>query len=431
MAFDFTFPDVGEGITEGEIVQWRVKEGDTVKQDQVIVNVETDKAVVEIPSPKSGNILKIHHKAGDTVKVGEVLVTIGAAGEKVTVPQPKVVVQKKEEPVNQRKSVGVVGDLEEAPDETPQKPQPGSVKEARQQPAATHALATPATRRLARELHVNIESVTGTGMGNRVTEEDVRKVAEGQTRQEKKTEVGHVRKYDFWGYVEHVPLKGMRKAIARHMVESYATIPHVTHMDEADVTHLVAIREKEKKKAEKQGIKLTYLPFIIKAVIAALQNHPYMRATVDEEHEDITIRKYYNLGFAVDTGNGLVVPVIKGADMKSIQEIAQEIAALAAKAKARKLDIADMKGGVFTITNIGSIGGQYATPIINSPESAILGLGRTYQKPVVVDGKVKVRWVLPLSLSFDHRVTDGAEAARFVNEIKEFLEDPDELLLEL
>ncbi len=420
MAFEFRFPDVGEGITEGEIVKWKVKEGDKVTQDQVLADIETDKAVVQIPSPRAGTILKLNYKEGDTIKVGEVLVVIGDAGEQ----QPASSSSPSESV--QRKSVGVVGELEEAP-ETPTVALPPKL----QKEIVMRHLAAPATRRLARELHVDVEKITGTGADGRITEDDVRNAAETQTQDGKKTEVRVVKKYDFWGYIEHVPLKGMRKAIAKNMVQSIYTSPHVTHMDEADVTDLVSLREKEKKKAEKKGVKLTFLPFIIKAVIAALQDHPYLRAYLDQEHDEIIIKNYYNMGFAVDTEDGLMVPVIKGADRKKILDMSKEIQELAEKAKKRTIDLSDLKGSVFTITNIGSIGGLHATPIINPGESAILGLGRIYEKPLVKKGKIVIRSVLPLSLSFDHRVTDGAEAARFVNKLIEYLEDPDELLTEL
>ena len=231
------------------------------------------------------------------------------------------------------------------------------------------------------------------------------------------------------GYVDHVPLKGIRKAIARHMVESVKHIPHVTTMDEADVNELVKLREREKVKAQEQGIKLTYLPFIMKACIAALTEFPLLNASLDEENEDIIAKKYYSIGFAVDVdGEGLVVPVIKYADRKSILDIAKELQELSEKARERKLDLNDMRGGSFSITNYGSIGGMFATPIINYPESAILGLGRIYDKPVVVEGRIEIRKILPLSLVFDHRIADGAYATRFLNTVIQQLQNPDKLL---
>ena len=435
---DFKFPDVGEGITEREIVKRRVKEGDKVKQDQVLVEVETDKAVVQLPSPEAGIIVKIYHKEGDTIKVGEVLVTIGGktAVEKDVTKENKLSkeiskIKKKEKPKTKfkkpaKKDAGsVVGFLEEAPEaDKSTEPTPLKVVPTNQETGA-HAEALPAVRRLAKELGVDLEKTKGTGKDRRITEEDVRKAAEEQTQKEKKTEISIVKKYDLYGYIDHVPLKGMRKTIARRMVESVRASVHVTHTDLVDVTHLWEVREKEKKIAEKNKVHLTFLPYVIKALINALKEHPYLNATIDEEHEEIILKKYYNIGIAVDVEEGLIVPVIKVADSKDIYQLAKEIQELSEKARTRKIDLGDLQGGTFTITNIGSIGGLFATPIINQPEVAILALGKIYESPLVKEGKIVIRKVLPVSLTFDHRVVDGAEAARFTNTLKEYLEDPD------
>lgn len=429
MAVEFKFPDVGEGITEGEIVKWRVKEGDSIKEHDTLVEIETDKAVVEIPSPASGEILRLHHKEGDTVKVGEILVTISEKGEKVSVPVKGEAVEKEKPLV---KEAGAVGYLEEAPEEVPKKAEP--VRQIRKEKEPS-MIALPAVRRLARDLGVDMTQVKGSGAGGRITEEDVRKFAQehGLKKIEEKmpqVEVKIQKKYDMYGYVERVPLKGTRKSIAKHMVESAFTAPHVTHMDEADVTKLVEHREREKKIAETKGVKLTYLPFVVKAVIRAMKKHPSFNSSLDDEHEEIILKKYYNIGIAVDSEYGLIVPVIKGADKKSVLDIAKEIVELAEKVRARKIDLADLKGGTFTITNIGSIGGLHATPIINYPEVAILATGRIFDRLVVEKGKVGVKKIMPLSLAFDHRVADGADAAQFMNSVKEGLEDPDLLLIE-
>ena len=297
-------------------------------------------------------------------------------------------------------------------------------------------MATPAVRALARELGVDIERVKGTGSGGRILEKDLREAAEA--KEEKPAELAKpapvppakVKKYDLYGYIEHVPLRGVRRAIAKAMVKSKYTAPHVTAMDEADVTDLWKIKEKEKKGAEKKGIKLTILPFIIKAVIAGLKEHPYLNATLDDENEEILVKKYYNIGIATDTPEGLMVPVVKGVNEKPILQLAEELVQLTDKARNRKIDLADLKGGTFTITNYGAVGGMYGTPIINHPEVAILGVGKMKETPVVIDGKVEIRKILFLSLSFDHRVVDGAEAARFLNALITRLEDPDLILLE-
>jgi pyruvate dehydrogenase E2 component (dihydrolipoamide acetyltransferase) len=419
MPFEFKFPDIGEGLTEGEIVRWLVKEGDEVKEGQPLVEVETDKALAEIPSPRTGVILKILAKEKEIVKVGQVIVVIGEKGEALTVSPPKP------------KSVGVVGELEEAPEEAPAvAARAEGVKSTLVSP---HAMATPAVRALAKELGVDINKVKGTGPEGRVLEKDVRqamevkeKPAEGKPVETPKK----VRKYDLYGYVDRIPLRGVRRSIAKAMVKSKYTAPHVTTMDEADVTELWKIREKEKKAAEKKGIKLTILPFIIKAVLAGLKEHPYLNATLDDEDEEIILKKYYNIGVATDTPEGLMVPVVKNANDKSILQLAEELTQLAEKARNRTIDLADLKGGTFTITNYGALGGIYGTPIINHPEVAILGTGKIKDAPVVRDEKIEIRKILFLALSFDHRVVDGAEAARFLNTVIARLEDPDLILLE-
>jgi pyruvate dehydrogenase E2 component (dihydrolipoamide acetyltransferase) len=436
MVYEFKFPDVGEGITEGELVKWHVKISDKVKVDQVLAEVETDKAVVEIPSPKAGKILKLHFKEGDTMKVGDAMITIGEGGE-VPIKEEK----SKEMPTESHtqtikhhikreaeKGTSVVGSLEEAT-EKDILPAP---KEANVEKFKTNKiLAIPAVRALAKKLKVNIENIKGTGSDGRVIVQDV-KAATGKISEEKpkQSEIKHVRKYDIYGYIEHVPLKGMRKTIAVNMAKSIYTSPHVAHMDESNVSHLYNIRKKEKKAAEKKGIKLTFLPFIIKAVAQALKEHPYLNSTL--EGDDIILKKYYNIGVAVDTEAGLMVPVVKGVDDKSIFQIAKDVQDLAEKARTRKIDVSDLKGGTFTITNVGSIGGLFATPIINPGEVAILALGRIQDK-LVPDKVKKIKLIksLSFSISFDHRVVDGAEVARFANKLKQYIEDPDLLLAEI
>jgi pyruvate dehydrogenase E2 component (dihydrolipoamide acetyltransferase) len=342
----------------------------------------------------------------------------------VTAPPPKP-----SAPPPKPKSVGVVGELEEAPEEAA--PVAGKVSPARPSLVSEHALATPAVRGLARELGVDINKVQGTGSEGRVLEKDIRQFAEGKAKPvEEVRKPTKVKKYDLYGYVERIPLRGVRRSIAKAMVKSKYTAPHVSAMDEADVTELWQIREKEKTVAESKGIKLTILPFVIKAVVAGLTEHPYLNATLDDDGEEIVLKKYFNIGLATDTPEGLMVPVMKGAKEKSIFELAQESAQLAEKARNRTIDLADLKGGTFTITNYGTVRGIYGTPIINHPEVAILGIGRIEEKPVVRDGKVAIRRILPISLSFDHRVVDGAEAARFLQTVIARLEDPGLILLE-
>jgi pyruvate dehydrogenase E2 component (dihydrolipoamide acetyltransferase) len=404
MAKEFRFPDVGEGITEGEIVRWLVKEGDEVEVDQTLAEIETDKAVVEMPSPFSGTVLKVHFKEKDLVKVGQTLVTMGAKGETLAQAAPA----------------------------------PVAAPEARLAPATADApvpertrevLATPRIRALAKELGVDISAVPGTGPGGRVTEEDVRAYKPAPV--EKKPAVKIKTKYDLYGDLERIPLHGVRRATAKKMRESLDHAAHVTHCDEADAGPLDALREKMKLEAEAGGTKLTYLPFIVKALIEALKLHPTLNATLDEEENEIVVKRYYNIGVAVDIPDGLIVPVVKAADRKSVADLAAEIQALAKAARERTLDLADLKGGTFSITNVGVIGGDLATPIINYPEVAILATMRIADRARVADGAVVVRKTLPLCVAFDHRVVDGAEAARFTKDLIRFLETPESLPLRL
>lgn len=404
MAKQFRFPDVGEGITEGEIVRWLVKEGDEVKEDQTVAEIETDKAVVEMPSPYSGTVLKIHAKEKDIVKVGQSLMTIGEKGEAVTEEAAGAKAEERAAPAVGPSVVGVV---------------PETRAEIRE------VLAAPKVRKLAQELGVDIKSVRGTGPQGRITEEDVQaaKAAAAGPKEEKKPALRIKEKYDFYGELERIPLRGVRRATAKRMHQSVSTAAHVTHFGEADVTELVKLREELKPQAAEKGVKLTYLPFIIKALLAALQAHPLLNSTLSDEDEEIIVKKYYNFGIAVDVPDGLIVPVIKGVEQKSIFDLASEIETLAEAAKKRTLDLADLKGGTFSITNVGGIGGEAATPIINYPEVAILATMKISDRARIKDGKLASVKTLPLCLSFDHRVIDGAEAARFMNDLIAKLED--------
>jgi pyruvate dehydrogenase E2 component (dihydrolipoamide acetyltransferase) len=425
MAFEFKLPDLGEGLTEGEIVKWLVKEGDSLEEGQVFVQIETDKAVVDIPSPRKGVVVKIEVSEGEAVQVGQVLVVIGEEGEKL---KGKPEAPKKEAPPREeekerkeaRPSVGVVGELEEAPEEVEEKPE----KKAR----PPEILAVPMVRRLAKDLKVDLTTVQGTGPQGRITKDDVLQAADKKKPQEK--EVPEKAGRDSHGPVERVPLKGMRKTIAQAMAKSKATIPHAANLDEADLTQLLALKAKAKERAAQKNIHLTILPFVIKAVIGALQEHPYLNASLDDEKGEIIVKKYYNFGIAVDTNDGLMVPVVKNVRGKNLFHLAVELAELSEKARNRTVDLSDLRGGTFTITNYGALGGIYGFPIIHHPEVAILGMGKIFDKPVVVDGKIEIRKVLPLSLSFDHRVVDGAEAVRFMNTVIELLEDPGLILME-
>ncbi len=464
MPFDFVLPDLGEGTTEGEVRKWIVKEGDIVEEHQTVLEIETDKAVVEVPSPRKGKVLKIKKQEGEIAKVGEALMTIAEEGgeekpaekieerpkpeerpkaeEKPKIeeePKPEEKPAKKEEPKKEKapekeerpKSVSVVGVLpeeeeEEAAEKKEEKPKPKPVekeepgREEKKGGEEKEILATPAVRALAKERGVDLETVKGSGPEGSITQDDVIKAS---MKEEKKAE-------DRFGPVERIPLRGLRRTIAKNLILSQETTAFVTGMDEADITDLWALREREKKALLEKGIHLTFLPFFIKAVIHALAEHPYLNASVDEGKEDIILKKYYTIGVAVDTPDGLMVPVIKDAVKKTILELAAEIQELSEKARERKIKLEEMKGSTFTITNYGHFGGIFATPIINYPEVAILGTGKISEKPWVKNGEIVIRKILPLSLTFDHRVTDGVDSAKFLTKVINYLEDPALLFIE-
>ncbi|OPY31960.1 MAG: branched-chain alpha-keto acid dehydrogenase subunit E2 [Methanomassiliicoccales archaeon PtaU1.Bin124] len=414
MAKEFKFPDLGEGITEGEIKKWLVKVGEKVAQDQSLAEVETDKAVVEMPSPAAGTVLSLSFKEGETVKVGEVLAVIGEAGEAAPAAPAAE---------GRRPSISVVGELPTEEVMVSSRPAPSVVY------TPTEVKAVPAVRKLAKDLGVDLGTVKGSGAEGRITEEDVRAASKPAAKPAGEVRKG-VPKFDLYGWVERLPIKGVRKVTAKHMMESQMKVAAVTAMDSADVTDLVALREKLKEKAlTDKKVKLTYMPFIIKGVAEALKLHPLLNSVIDDEAEQIVMKKYYNIGMAVAIDEGLIVPVIKAADQKDIFALAEEVTNLANLAKDRKLDLADLKGGTFTITNYGIFGSTYGTPIINYPEVAILGTGKIMDTPVVIDGEIRIRKILPLSLTFDHRAFDGAEAGRFMTDLKKQLESPELLLL--
>ncbi len=413
MPYEFKFPDVGEGIHEGEIVKWFVKEGDKVKADQPLGEIETDKAIVEMPSPKSGTILKLHVTAGGIIHVGETMVTI--LEEHETEEDAKKHFEAKQEAKSDVPYTGsVVGFLEEA-----KEVKPIQTTKAEFKAAEISILATPAVRNLAKQLNVDLATIKGTGSSGRITIDDVQKAVAAAKREES-IGIKITRKYDFFGYIERMPLHGVKKAVATKMTESIFTAAQLTNMHEADVTELAALRDKEKESYAKEGIKLTFMPYIVKAVALSLMQHPYLNASL--EGEEIVLKKYYNIGVAVDTEEGLFVPVVKAAQEKDIKTIAKEIDKLANDAKSRKINMMDLRGGSFTISNLGSVGVSFFTPIINYPESAILGVGTIVEKPIVRNGKIEIRKILPLSLTYDHRIVDGAQSARFMTDIIKRLE---------
>ncbi len=410
MVFEFRLPDVGEGVAEGEVIKWLVKEGAEVKENQPLVEIMTDKVNVEIPSPKNGTILKLMAKEGQAVKVGQVLLVIGEKGEQTAAPVPSPAAA----PAIAHPSARPLSSH----------PPPAPTPVAPKQPQ--EILATPATRKLARDLGVDLAPMQGSGPGGRITDDDVKRHKESGGRPSAvAVTVAGPR-----GPEERIQMRGIRRKVAEHMAKSKEITAQVTHVDEVDMTEVVHLREKAKAATEKRGVKLTYLPFIIKALIPALKEYPYLNASLDDEKGEIVLKKYYNVGIATDTEQGLVVPVIKNADHKSITQLAEEITTLSDKARAGQLALDEVQGSTFTITNVGGIGGVFATPIINYPEAAILGVHKVTERPVARDLQIQVRHMTYLSLSFDHRVLDGAMAARFMNVIKQYLEDPKLLLLE-
>jgi pyruvate dehydrogenase E2 component (dihydrolipoyllysine-residue acetyltransferase) len=420
MAQSFKLPDLGEGIHEGEVIAVLVSVGDEVKEGDLIIEVETDKAAVEIPSPFTGKVREIRIKPDDVVTVGQVLMTFGDGEKAEPAPAEKAV-----EPETESAYPSSAG--------REQEPVPAS----------------PATRRLARELGVDIRQVQATGPGGRVTGQDVRSFAEKAAAPEEKpaaaekpakaalsvtAEAPELPDFAKWGPVETIPLRSIRKTTARQMGLAWSQIPHAVSQDMADITKLESFRQKHKGDIQGQGGKLTLIVFVLKAVVTALKKFPYFNSTLDKAAGEIILKRYYHLGVAVDTDNGLMVPVIRDVDRKSIAEISLELKELVQKARDRKVSLEEMQGGTFTITNAGALGGGQFIPIINYPQVAILGMGAAGWQPVVVENEKKEpeivpRLMMPMVVCIDHRVLDGSDAIRFLKMVVNALEDPEELLM--
>jgi pyruvate dehydrogenase E2 component (dihydrolipoamide acetyltransferase) len=427
-------PELGEGVTEGELIKWLVKPGDAVKADQPVAEVMTDKATVEVPSPIAGVVKELKFKSGEVVKVDSVMLVLegGSGGSKsATTSAASVAAPQQQRP-------GPV-----TPGPVPQSA--GGMSSTISPPVADFkVLATPSTRRLAREMNVDLNTLSGSGLAGRVTREDVLKVKSdvgmgaGATRagtamptQTAGQFRGTPTPLSSQGAEERVPLVGIRRKIAENLQRSKAIIPHFTLMDEANVTALVALRESLKDYAEKNGTKITYLPIVMKAMIATIREFPMFNASIDDAASEIVYKKYFNVGFAADTPNGLVVPVIKNADQKTIIELSKEILDLSKRARDGKLKPDEMKGAGITITNIGSIGGTYATPVINHPEVAILGMYKIDEKPVIKNGQLSSIKVMNYTVTADHRLIDGAVAARFLKAFIERMENPGRLMMDM
>ncbi len=476
MAFQFHLPDIGEGVVEGEIVSWKVGEGDRVELDQPLVEVMTDKATVEIPSPKAGVIAKINFQEGEICPVGDVLVVIATEGDSGgdsggdsdtgggdSVDADAVA---KSGPGTKAASKSSNG--------ASTSPLPMSQQAPATMPSATPTVppgegqgrvrATPATRRLARTMGVNLTQVPATGRRGRVTSDDVRRFAQSGS-------AGHVGLGDGYGpgalanesldrpssepvqtsipqyapqyapieiapdtrggQEERIPLRGMRKRIADNMARSVQTAAHFTYVEEVDMTELVTVRERAKERAAERGIKLSYLPFIIKAVVSSLRKWPQLNAALDESKQEIVHKKYYHIGIAAQGPQGLMVTVVRDADRRSIFDLATEIQRLSQAVQEGTVRRDELSGSTFTITSLGKLGGVLATPIINFPEVGIMGVHKMEQKPAVRDGEIVIRWLMNLSISLDHRLVDGWDGAMFLQDVKHLLEDPTTMFLEM
>lgn len=429
-------PELGEGVTEGELVKWTVNIGDTVKADQTVAEIMTDKATVEVPSPVAGVVKEFKFKKGEVIKVESVILTLtGSGGATTSAPAPVL-----------NRNAAQAAPLtvsQSAPAAAPTMTASASSGGIYPPVADSKVLATPATRRLAREMGVDINGLSGSGLAGRVTREDVINTKGGSTSVSTSNGVGatsagtatmNFPKPAFnsnnVALEERVDLLGIRKKIAQNMQMSKAIIPHFTIMDDADVTQLVALRESLKDFAEKNQTKITYLPFVMKAIIATIKEFPQFNASIDDANSQIVYKKYFNLGFAADTPNGLMVPVIKNADQKTILELSKEIIDLSTRARAGKLKPDEMKGATITITNIGSVGGTYATPIINHPEVAIIGMYKMTDKPILKkDGSIGFIKSMNYTVTADHRLIDGAVAANFLKSFFNKIQNPGVMMM--
>src|SRR5262245_55289139 len=461
MPTEIKLPNLGDGVDTGDVLEVLVKEGETIAKDQGIIELETGKATLQVPSSAAGKITKIHVRPGQTIPPGTLLLTLEAAAAEAKADKEDTG-NRKQDSGGRRQEKGARSHESTsapakpaAPTTTPRKeesapvpPAPAKTPAAAvEQPLApapspspslppepTHAgggvAAGPAVRRFAREVGVDLSRVTGSGPGGRISREDVLAVVR-QASQTAATagKQSTATARDAWGPIRPEKISKIRKTIAAKMHESWTTCPRVTNFDDADVTELERLRISSKDDYAKKGIKLTSLPFVIKAVASALKHHPMINASLDLEHEQIIYKEYVNIGIAVDTDRGLVVPSLRAADEMSIPDVARALAQLSENVRDGNFSVADLQGSTFTISNLGAIGGTYSTPIINTPEVAILLVGRSRKMPVVVDDQMTVRLMMPLSLSYDHRLVDGAIAARFLNDVIDYLEAPSRLLL--
>lgn len=442
--YDFKFADIGEGVHEGVILKWNFKDGDKVKEGETLVVIETDKVNAEIPAPVDGIIKKLGAKEGETINVGETLVLIDD-GSQTEEPKEEKQEEKKEEKQEEKKETkeepkkasiseededepqGVIGEIEVSSLLMASSSEHSGAK--KENTSNKRVLATPVARQLAKDMGVDIKLVEGSGENGRILKEDIKKASESKSESKSQSVSAPRVKVSSDGDVELVKISKLRKAIVNAMTISKQVIPHTVLMDDVIVDKLVELRDKVKEQAAAQDIKLTYMAFVMKATILALKKFPMFNASFDQENEQMVVKKFYNIGMAVDTKDGLIVPNIKDADKKSILELAKNIREVADLTVERKIQLDQLRNSTFSITNFGAANVAYGTPIINHPEVGILGIGKIEKKAVVVNDEIKISYVLPLSLAVDHRVIDGADAGRFLNEIKALLSDPMMLLL--
>ncbi|HEY7678614.1 MAG TPA: dihydrolipoamide acetyltransferase family protein [Candidatus Methylomirabilis sp.] len=417
MAKVLEMPEIAESVVEGEVIRWMVKEGDRIQRDQAFAEVMTDKVTVELPSPYEGTLLKIVAREGQVVPVGKPLAVLGEPGEQVDL-------------------AALLGAAHGAPAAVAAAGAPAHAAGAGGD-GADRVKAVPSIRKMAQDLGVDIAAIRGTGPEGRITREDVQRAAAAGPAPiapgppgRPATRPAPAAAPAAGAPVERVPLRGVRRAVAERLSLSKHTAVHTLHVDEVDVTHLVGVRERIKGVAQERGIKLTYMPFICKAAVMALKKVPAVNASIDDKAGEIVYKRYYNFGIAVHTPDGLIAPVVKAVDRKTLFAIAGEIAALAEKARTGTLALGDVQDSTFSITNVGSTGGLFSFPVINYPDVAILGVHRIRQIPRVVNGQIAVRDIMLVSLAFDHRLIDGAVAGEFTNELKRILEAPELLLLE-
>ncbi len=427
--YELKLPDLGEGIAEAEILAWHIRPGDTVAEDAPLVDVETDKATVTIPSPIAGKVMRLLAEVGDIVQVGQVIVEFDVVGESETAASRSVPLPPTELSATNQVAKDPVA-------QTTPEPSAGS---------SLPVAAAPATRRLARELGVDIEKIDGTGPGGRVTSEDVERasrLAQASSPTQQSVAPGQVGSgapataipyyapesmpdFEAQGPADRVPVRSVRRKVATKMATAHILVPQVTHTDEADVTELENLRHRLNDHLSAAGLaKVTLTALVVKLLPRLLARHPAFNATLDHERNEIVLKYYYNIGVAADSPKGLVVPVVNGADRLRLVEVAREIGDLAQRARNEQLKPGELRGGTFTVSNIGALGGFSPNPIVNYPEVALLGMGRARQRPVVHDEAIVARTMLPLALSFDHRVADGAQAARMLGELVGWLEDP-------